>query len=105
VGEADGDVSAVVGEGGVCVNDGGEGGIPVIGESCRCSTSSHSPISSSASHLRLAAFLLCLAGGGEREGRVGHRLAIWHWGEQVGAGVPVPMAVNRSGLSLQPVSV
>ncbi len=68
VGDANGDVSVVMGEGGVSVDEGGEGGIPTMGESCRCSTSSHSPLSSSASHLCLAAFLVCLAGGEEGRG-------------------------------------
>ncbi len=46
--DADDDVAVVVGEGSVGVDEDGEGGRQVMGESCRCSSSSHSPLSSSA---------------------------------------------------------
>ncbi len=54
---------AIVGEGGVGNDEFGDEGMAAMGESCDSSPSSHSSLSNSASHLRLAAFLVLLAGG------------------------------------------
>jgi hypothetical protein len=74
-------------------------------ESCRCSTSSHSPLSSSALYLCLAAFLVRLVGAEEGRGGLDTGLRSGAGGAGGGGLVPEPLGVNRGGLSLQPVSV
>jgi hypothetical protein len=59
---------AVVGQGGVGIDEDGDEGMAAMGESCNSSPSSHSSLSNSASHLRLAA---CPFGGGEVTAGVG----------------------------------